>query len=290
MNTLRLPSLIRFAFLIAIRRTTADWRLQIAAGFGMILAVALMASAVIYSNALKETALQHTLRNVTAEKLDLMTGFSHPLEKEPFFATKGYVETQLQNPIQPYLEDSSLFIRTATFYFTGNERLDLPSSQRPRGPIHGVTQLQDHVRVIEGRLPLEGSQVLEVVLDSLGASALGVSAGDQLEIFPALQQENIERTLQVTVVGIIEPIDPTERYWQIGFPKRFTETGQWATVPLYTNISDLFDTLGAAFPGLNADYFWFFFLDREGLRAEAADTLRELLPYVRANIFTNYTN
>ena len=56
-----LTALIKFAVLIALRRTVSDWRLQAAAAFGMLLAVALMASGVIYSQALAETALRNTL-------------------------------------------------------------------------------------------------------------------------------------------------------------------------------------------------------------------------------------
>ena len=68
---MKFTSLLRFATVVAWRRTLADWRLQLAAGFGVILAVALMAAGVIYAQALEETALRYTLRNAVEEDIDL---------------------------------------------------------------------------------------------------------------------------------------------------------------------------------------------------------------------------
>ena len=93
-----LTALIKFAVLIALRRTFSDWRLQVAAAFGMLLAVALMASGVIYSQALAETALRNTLLNVPEEDLNITFRTFHNLERPAVEATERYVEERIRRP------------------------------------------------------------------------------------------------------------------------------------------------------------------------------------------------
>lgn len=278
---------IRFSLNIALRRTVADWRLQVAAAFGMVLAVALMAAAVIYSDALKETALQYTFRNTAPERLDIMVGLPSTLDKRTLDGAVDRVNEQLYRPIEPYVEQSTLFIRTSTFFFDGNPRLEGLSGERPRGPVHGVSGLENHVRLLEGRMPIANPDALEVVIDPLGASLLEVVVGDQIGVYPALQNDGGE-SLKVELVGIFEPTDPEGRYWKIGYPTRFAEKAQWNTVPLYADPDELVSKIGGKFVGTSADYFWFFFLDRDSVNAEGADVLRGMLPDLRGSLFSTW--
>ena len=287
---MRFPALARFAFLMALRRTAADWRLQAAAGFGMVLAVALMASGVIYSNALRETALRHTLRAATAEEVNLAVGVSHVLERPAFAITNTFMQDRLRGPLNRHMEDSALLMRSDSLFFTGLPQLELAQGVRPRGPVLSVTDFDKHVRVVAGRLPQPNPGVLEVVIDSLGASLLDLPVGREIGAFPAVFGEpRQEGTLPLLVVGIIEPLDPEEQYWQLGFPKRFTDdSGPWVMLPLYSDGDAFFDTLGTAFRGISADYFWLFFLDREGLRASGAAELERIITETRSVLHSSY--
>ena len=288
---MRLPALVRFGILIALRRTAADWRLQAAAGFGIVLAVALMASAVIYSNALRQTALEHALRNATTNEVNLAIGVSHVLERPVFGDSSQFVQQRVYNRIGTYLEGAVLFIKTSTFFFTGQPQLDLPESERPRGPIQGVTELAEHVRVLQGRLPQETLGELEVVMDEAGVSLLNLSVGQEFGVFPALLEEAQGRPLTVRIVGTIEPKDPDARYWQLGFPKRYSEVSDGIiTVPLYADLEALFNTVGMTFTGLSSDFYWLFFLDRDGLQASEAGTLRSNLKAARGDFFNVRSN
>ena len=60
-------SLLRLAYLIALRRIATGWRLETVLFLGMLLAVSLMASGVIFSNLLEEAALRRTLDRLPPE-------------------------------------------------------------------------------------------------------------------------------------------------------------------------------------------------------------------------------
>ncbi|MEE8443051.1 MAG: FtsX-like permease family protein [Dehalococcoidia bacterium] len=270
-------ALARFAALIAVRRTAADWRLQAAAGFGMVLAVALMASGVIYSRALEETALRHALRNASDEAVNLSVRVFHALERPAFEATSRFVEERVHRPLSPHLQGSTLLIQTSTLYFSGLSQPEPFGPDRPRVSLQAITNLADHVLIVEGRLPGLANGELEVVIDRLGATVLDLPVGTLFNVFPATGGDQA-KPLPVRVVGVIEPLEPSGQYWQIGPWDRFTSTErQWIALPLYADMDALFDTTGMAFPGLHTDFIWLFPLDREGLRASQVHAVRATL-------------
>ena len=285
-----LIALARFATLITLRRTVADWRLQAAAGLGMVLAVALMASGVIYHNALKETALGYTLRNVPDEELNVLVRVFHALERPQFDASKRFVNERMIQPLRPHFQGSSLLIQTSTFFFTGLPQLDQANTVRPRGNLQTMTRLNEGVRVVAGRLPQPASGRLEVVIDPLGASALDLSLNQGFQIFSALR-EDIENALPVQVVGIIELIESTDQYESIGKFDQVTNTErEYTTLPLYTHFDALFDTVGTSFPGLHTDFTWLLPFDRDALSASEADQLRATVQHVINDVRTDLPN
>ncbi|MCZ6892302.1 MAG: FtsX-like permease family protein [Chloroflexi bacterium] len=286
-----LLTLSRFAMLVALRRTSADWRLQAAAGLGLVLAAALMASGVIYSNALSETALQHTLRSASDEELNLTVRTVRTLERTVFNTTSQYVNARVRRPLSPYLQESILLIQTSTLYFTDLPEQTPTHPERPRGSLQALAGFGDRVRMVEGRLPEPALGEVEVVIDSLGASALELPVDSLVGIFSAIRGDP-ESALPMRVVGIFEPLDPSDASWQFSTRERLTNVDRdWITLPTHTGVDALFDTVGAAFPGLSSEFTWLFVTDQEGLRASEADELRATLlgaiGDVRANLPTS---
>ena len=272
-----LLTLVRFAILVALRRTSADWRLQTAAGLGLVLAAALMASGVIYANALSETALHHTLRSASDEELNLTVRTVRTLERPVFNATSQYVNAHIRRPLSPYLQDSILLIQTSTLYFTDMPEQTPTHPERPRGSLQAIADFGDRVGMVEGRLPEPAREEVEVVIDSLGASTLDLHVGGLVGIFSAIRG-NPESALPLRVVGIFEPLDPLDPSWQLSTREQLTNIDrEWITLPMHTGINALFDTVGAAFPGLSSEFTWLFITDQEGLRASEADELRATL-------------
>lgn len=282
-------ALIRFAFLIVIRRFGSDWRIQATAGFGVLLAVALMAAGVIYSKALAETALANTLASVSDEELDITYRTFHQLELPAFEASNNYVDEFIRKPIQPFMVEDVLLIQTSTLFLSGSPRFDVPSASRPRSSVQSISKLPEHVIIIQGRFPRANSDRLEVIIDSYGASELSISIGDQ---FNAFRPESIvSHIVPIEVVGIFEPLDRAKHYWAVGGWDRFTNTSrEWAALPLYTGEDQILKVLPSYIPALQTDFLWLFTTDRIGLSADHVDGLQTAIKDIKEGIRNNVPN
>ena len=281
-----LTALIKFAVLIALRRTFSDWRLQVAAAFGMLLAVALMASGVIYSQALAETALRNTLLNVPEEDLNITFRTFHNLERPALDATERYVEERIRRPLSPYAGNDVLLIQTSTLFLSGLPQLDVDNSSRPRSSLQAISDLPNHVRIIEGRMPRTTSGEIEVLIDPLGASALSLSVGDRFQAFRP--GSGRDETVTVMVSGIFEPVEPDAHYWAVGAWDRFTNTErQWTALPLYTTHQNLLQVLPDSINALLSDFVWLFYTDVPGLRASEVEALQSVLHGITLDLRSN---
>ncbi len=283
---MELTALIRFAVLIALRRTFSDWRLQAAAAFGMLLAVALMASGAIYSQALAETALRNTLLNVPEEDLNITFRTFHNLERPALDATERYVEERIKRPLSPYAGNDVLLIQTSTLFLSGLPQLDVDNSSRPRSSLQAISDLPNHVRIIEGRMPRATSGEIEALIDPLGASALSLSVGDRFQAFRPGSGRG--ETVAVTVSGIFEPLEPDAHYWAIGTWDRFTNTErQWIALPLYTTHQSLLQVLPDSITALLSDFVWLFYTDVPELRASEVEALQSVLRGITLDLRSN---
>jgi hypothetical protein len=260
---------------MAVRRLLAHWRLTAAAGGGVLLAVALMASGVIYGSALEEAALRHTLRTAPPRERNLAVRLFNPLDRDLYASDSRWVQETILRPLSPYFRGTAQFAQTATFFFMGRPSLEGEDATRPRGALQGISEMEKHIRLLEGRLPGPGPG-LEVLLDAQGARLLGLRPGDTFAIYPAVANRP-EEAHPVTVVGVFEPLDPAEEFWHNPADK-FTQTGgTWTTVPLWIHPLALLREVAPRWPGLFTDFLWYLYLDTEGLRPAQVAPLKATL-------------
>jgi len=281
-------ALLRSATLISLRRTAADWRLQVAAAFGMVLAVGLICAGVIYSGALAETTLRNTLRSVPQDELNMTLRVFHALERPAFEATERYVGEQVYGPLSSYLEEPTLLIQTSTLFFTGLPQLDLANSDRPRGSLQAITGFEDHAQLIQGRWPQRAAGVVEVAIDADGAASLDLPTEQEFRIYHASGNRGAP-SLIVRVVGVFRPLAPQAQYWQLGTVNRVTSTERsWTYMPLYASEEALLDrSLAEVLPGLVTDFTWLFPLETGELNAGQADRLRTTITGVANGVRAN---
>ena len=135
-------SLLRFAWVIAIGRALRGWRLEAVFFSGILLAVALMASGVIFSELLSNAALRDALSRSEPEDVNLkIRSFSSrddPPDMEgreaAFRARDEFIRQNVQEPFQHYLRHHARFIKSASFLLSGTP----PTRGRPRFSDHGV--------------------------------------------------------------------------------------------------------------------------------------------------------
>ena len=142
-------SLLHLAYIIALRRIISGWRLELVLFLGMVLAVALMSSGVIFSDLVAESALSRALDQATEEQARFSVQSHHGLDdpsrvSKPVSAYQSsldFVDSRVAVPFQPYLRDQASLFETATFFFEGHPQLELDDNERPRGRFKYMSDL-----------------------------------------------------------------------------------------------------------------------------------------------------
>jgi hypothetical protein len=299
-------SLLHLAYVIARKRLTSNWQLELVLLLGILLAVALLASSVVFSDLLAEAALRRTLQEATPEQANIWVRVFNDLDDPDVQGRATRYETSVKfvnERVAPRLEgvaaSSIRLFETATFYFAGHPQLELddhptPDQSRPRGKIQHTTALGDPQRteLVDGVWPGEGLSpegTLEVVVDETGASLLQLGVGDTLEALPATGRK-ISDSIGVEIVGVFRRISPESDYW-FGLENDFSyQNERWTIVPLFADENALLEHVGRTFPGIHTNTTWIFHLDRTGISAKQVDRIHRELRIIRADTAANLRN
>ncbi len=276
-------SLLHLAYIIARRRIVTSWRLELVLFLGILLAVALLSSGVVFSDLLAETALRRVLTQASKEEANILVRVFNSLDHPDLTGRTSryqnsvdFVDQRVTSRFQPYMEGQARHLQTATFFFSGHSQLELENDIRPRGQIQYMTDLQfdSRTRLEEGSWPysnpdsarLDSSQPLEVVLDRKGAELLQLRVGEEMLIFPATGPQE-SKTLPVQIVGIFSRLNPEDDIWY-GREKDFSFQDQrWTLIPLFTTEAGILQRVGGAYPGIYTSVTWVYKLDRQGVGA-----------------------
>ena len=303
-------SLIELAYVIARRRVLSNWRLEAVLFVGILLAVALLSSGVVFSSLLAESALRRTLNQASADEVNFSMRVFHglydpsvvPRADSEYQRGLNYADNRVGAVFQPYLRDRSHLLETATFFYEGHPQLGLDQDVRPRGKFQYLMglSLEEHpgrVKVIEGLWPQytvragrpDSAEPLEVAIDTEGARLLELGVGDEMAVFPGSRAEERE-PMRVQIVAIFSRVEPDDDFWY-GYGDTFSYRGdQWSTVPLFTTEKGILESVGWMYPGLHSEVTWHFYSDPEGINAGDVGTLRNALRGLRFDARANLRN
>ena len=283
--------MIRFAYVMAVRRVVTGWRLESVLFGGILLAVALMASGVIFSELLSNASLRHELLEATPKETNIsMRSFSSQDEpstasgrREAYQERLEFAQEKVSSPLAPYMEEEAVVLGTATFYFEGRPGLEVDNDTRARGSVVYMSSFEsDRVTLTQGNWPSaenasESNDIpMEVVVDGLGLDLIGVGVGDVVDIFPAASYTDPPR-MPVRISGVFERVDPDDEFWY-GVESDFSlQNERWTIVPMFTSEAAVLNRVLGQYPALYTDVTWFYYLDREGLRAADVGDLKRAI-------------
>ena len=299
-------SLIRLAYVLAVRRTISNLQLEMVLFIGIVMAVALMSSGVIFSDMLAEAALAHTVSRSEPEETNIrirsFIGSEAPATASgragAYLDRLEFVEQRVASPLRPYLREQAHIIESSTFFYQGHPQLELADEIRPRGAIQYMQGLwPERAELQQGRWPysdagegrtLAGGE-LEVAVDTLGAELLQLNAGDQMVIFPASFFTD-PPVMRAKIVGVFQKTDPDHEFWS-GTNRDFSfQDDRWTMVPLFTTADALLNQVVTLYPPALLDVTWIFHVDRQGIRTGDVDTLQRLTRAVQQDVGANLTN
>ncbi len=295
--------MISNSFQLIVKRTLDHWRLLSAVMIGVVLASTIMASSVIFFDALRDVALQRALSNHEPANLDLLVEAGQvPTNPETHARIVNAMEDTTIRRFNPFLNHGEFAIKTWTFFVDLPPALVHPSECPCRSNIRlknnnddeliecdcrrvsmmTIPDVNNRVNIVQGvqALPVttidtDGSLKIEGILDIQSAEMLGIKVGD---IYPARPHwEDINNRVDVLITGVYERIDPEAAHWRIhkeAFGLR-SDTLQFAqfVVPEKT----ILEGLGPYFPDMGADYAWWLDVDTKRIAASETESIQNTI-------------
>jgi ABC-type lipoprotein release transport system permease subunit len=206
------------AGIVARASLGADWRLLLASGVGILVAIVLICAVPLYGNLMADIQLQSTInqegpagRNVEVQ-----------LSGAPFSASVRDTEDQLVSDagkaslasfIQPvvarYFTSDQMLLAQA-----GARAVDVQATSAPQATLQAfdLAQAQPHMRLVAGALPQPGTQA-----DGYGALITAQMAQDQSvgvgDILVLDEFGAHDRQVRLLVSGIWQPAQATDPFW-----------------------------------------------------------------------------
>ena len=180
---------------LAIRRMLGNWRLLSSVVVGTLVAGAILASTVIYADAIRDLGLEFALEAETAEALDVRITESGVAIRGPLYQES---RTRIDRAVSGALGAASGDVvrqgTSATFYSTApGGKPNLDDQGRPRANLRFRSELLEHTTLVEGRLPqpsLTGAAgPIEVLLGAETARANAIGLGDRFDLHPFWDEE-----------------------------------------------------------------------------------------------------
>jgi len=292
------------AWQLVIRRSLANWKLLSSIIIGVFVAVALLSSTPLYSNALNDLGLSHTLHQKPIEMLDLnVYAPNYTINEEEYRQGAAYIDQQISRNVAAHIHNEEISIKSQTFY-AGWAGQPIPTGpDRPKGHFLVYSSLEDHVTFLEGEYPssfyvtdeqlvdifnpeTESTFEIEAMIHPEVAQFFKVGVGDKLVLISSYQVQS-EIQLVVKVTGLIEATDPEEEYWFLNPDVFAPESDEGMTAPLFIPEQTLFGVIGRMFPGARATYNWYYYIDLTTINTDNAESVASAIRKAERQIITN---
>lgn len=294
-----LPSFIT----LARWRVRQTWRLLLVTGAGILAAVVIVCSAPLFSQ-IALTAGLHGVLSATPDAAQVQLSVStNGLSTSIVADDQAKLLAAMRSQLGSYLSDTSQFtLQTDGFTLTPSAIVTQGSELALIGV--SMPQAAAHLTRLNGRLPSETGDELEIALPQAAADALHVSVDSTLSLSvpltilngPTDTGQSLTEQLPLHVVGIIQPTD-IDTYWH-GVSFRPTLEGHF---PLYyglmssanflQTLTHLAEQQGGNQVLLQAPptILWYFSLDASQVTNENLDNLITRLSATQIEIGNNFS-
>ena len=267
------------AWQLVLKRALAHWRLLSSVIIGVLMASTIMGGTVIYFDALRNLALETSLRRLTADEANIVLKADRgPTNYEEFAKVERIIDLNVDAVVSPYVEGRTIAFKSSTFYVTEAGREPLAGTDNSRTYFGVIQGFEDKVALHPGgRMPFDGDlpapgdpPVIEAVIPADAAEVFGVGVGDQLSAVPYWESKT--PYARVLITGVFSPLDPDEEVWHLDRTVLRSATGpSFRTVPFYVTVSAFMEVLGGSFKDMDSTYGWLLNVDTENLTASNAE-------------------
>ena len=261
---------------MALRRVLGNWRLLASVGVGAVIAAALLSSTAIYADAIRDLGLDFALRQERAATLDVeIVQTTFPVDRRQYQRSRDRVDVA---PAEALAGASAGQVRmgtSATLFPTAPGETVSERADRPRAFLRFRSELESHLRVVEGAFPEARAEAaagpLPVAVGLATATRNEIAVGRRFDLHPFWDEQ--AAPLVAEVVAIIDAVEPLERYWGATVPADTVidrRTASWETLALIVPETTFFGALPELAHGVSADFSTRYVVDLDALNARDA--------------------
>ena len=290
------------------KRLSDDWKLLAAIFLGITIAATLLAGAPIYISTLERQGIDTAIDRANQTYLNIYAASPYiTLAGDSLSATDQAFDKAIEDNIAAIYRGRVRYLKSPT-YLVGTPQSPLvPLSHVPedgarvsRGYFQHIERIEEHVTFLQGRMASDevvwedGSPRMEAIIGEPAKDAFDLEMGDRVIFAPSL---NHPMRAVVEIVGVVEPTDPAEEYWQQN-PNIFLDPAPLEELPdaevevdpdepplpVFISQPVLINGVGKAYPGTLVNSSWFVFVDREALKKWDKDDVRSRLAEMEAEV------
>ena len=275
------------------RRLRKSWPLLVVTSFGILASVTIMSTGALYSRALGEAGLRHSISSFSPEVHNAqITAQNRPLGRADYLPLEALVEKSSKDRLGEMLLSSERFGRTQS-NLTLLSTPTTPILGSPSGRPFFLTGFEEHSTLTQGRWPVSRSlqdladdQAIEIVLGFESSRQLSYLVGDEIFLVPSHASSD---RIPFEVVGVANPIDADEEYWMdnTGYFE-LASVGESVLVPIYMTEDDFFQGIGARYTTLVGDFGFFLFLDAGYLTVGNAKEVKQQIVGLETDLNKKY--
>jgi ABC-type lipoprotein release transport system permease subunit len=288
---------------LVIKRITDDWKLLLSIFVGLMIAATLLAGAPVYIRTLERQSINTAIERADQTFLNIFAYAPYVnLSRDDLKSTDADVDEFINDRVGEIYRGRERYLKTSTF-LVGTERNPLSMEEGvrvSRGYFQQISHLNDHVTWRAGRMASDAvingpnGPMLEAVLGDNMSTTFNLGIGDQVVFTRSLSDPT---RITVTIVGVLEPNDRTEEYWQQNAniflaPQPLEEVPddgieidpEEPPLALFVSYGGLTDGVGKAYPGMFIASSWFIFVDKQSLMLWSIDETRDRLDGLKEDV------
>src|SRR3954466_1382085 len=179
---------------IVVRRVAANGRLLAAVVIGAVLAAALMSTTSIYTDAIRDLGLSYAIRQRGPDKINMQvrTNTRSSLQ-DGYEKDRDFIDGAARNSLGPLIKTKPVETGLSqTFFPTAPGAAVSTADNRPRSNLQFFSNLEPHVKVVEGRMPRDGgaaveggpAPAIEAAIGGATARKTGLKLNDRFDLHP----------------------------------------------------------------------------------------------------------
>ncbi len=291
-----------------LKRLADDWKLLLAIFAGVVIASTLLAGAPIYISTLERQGIDTAIDRAEQTALNIYAVAPYiALTQAAIDDTDRSLTTSIDSHVAEIYRSKERYLKTPT-HLVGTPNSPLvrehpargDTAKASRGYFQYLSNIGDHVTFLSGRMATDeitwagGNPRIEAVIGERAGHVFNVDLGDTFEFTPSLT--NSIRAY-VEIVGVLEPTDPSEDYWQHNSnllinPAPLEEPPDIGVevipeeppLAVFVTKKALIEAVGGAFPGTLVNSSWYVFIDKERLKAWSKTETRGRLSRLEADV------